>query len=224
MVVPQRALELASASDSLSDLAFQVLSEAICNGTLEPGETLRLDELRAWLGISRTPIREALARLSALGLVATQPGRYTKVTFPDATVRAETVELLGYQGGLLLRMTVGLLSDAELDTAVALLDVIKAAATVDDSAAWRLAIRRFLEHLWTAADSSVARRAMGDLPLVIDANIRDADVVPASPTERRDSFARLRDALVQRDPDTAERAFRMLYPPRSHHHADPESS
>lgn len=238
MVVPQRALDLASAPDSLSDLSFRALSEAICDGTLEAGETLRVDELRSWLGVSRTPIREALARLSALGLVATQPGRYTKVAYPDVTVHAETVELLGFQGGHLLRMTVGHLSEAEMETAIAHLDTIEAAATRGDSVVWCLSIRRFLEHLWDVADNSVARRVMGDLPLVIAANIRHAEVVPTDPSERQKSFSWLRQALIYRDPDAAERAFRQLYPARTpragelsgadrhlaHHHAEPESS
>lgn len=214
MAIPQRALDLASEPDSLSDLAFRTLSAAICDGTLESGETLRVDELRAWLGISRTPIREALARLSTLGLVSTRPGRYTKIVRPHVDVHAETVEFLGYQGALLLRMTAGRLSDAELELAFTLLDETEAAADLSDPVAWRSALRRFLEHLWAVADSSVARQVMGDFALVIDANLRHGDIVPADRSDRREGFVRLREALAQRDADYAEYAFRALYPPR----------
>lgn len=214
MVVPQRALELESDPDSLSDLAFRTLSTAICDGTLECGETLRVDELRAWLGISRTPIREALARLSTLGLVATQPGRYTRVVRPDVEVHAETLEFLGYQGALLIRMTAWRLSQAELDIALTLLEQTEAAADLADPVAWRSSLRRFLEHLWAVANSSVARQVMGDFTLVIDANLRHAEIVPADHVARREAFARLREALAQRDADYAEYAFRVLYPPR----------
>lgn len=39
------------------------------DGTLEPGERLNDEDLIAWLGVSRTPIREALSQLARAGLV-----------------------------------------------------------------------------------------------------------------------------------------------------------
>ena len=47
----------------LSDRAYAVLRSAIIDGTLAPGERLRDAELVERLGLSRTPIREAIARL-----------------------------------------------------------------------------------------------------------------------------------------------------------------
>jgi len=64
----------------LRDDAFVAIRAAIVDGTLAPGERLVDAELSAWLGVSRTPIREALARLDAAGLVQTRPGRYTIVS------------------------------------------------------------------------------------------------------------------------------------------------
>lgn len=67
----------------LRDDAYKALRKAIVDGTLAPGERLRDDELSRWLGVSRTPIREALARLEQAGLVQTQPGRHTIVSPVD---------------------------------------------------------------------------------------------------------------------------------------------
>ena len=53
----------------LRDTAYVALCDAIVDGTLAPGETLHDDELCAWLGLSRTPIRGALVRLEDEGLV-----------------------------------------------------------------------------------------------------------------------------------------------------------
>jgi DNA-binding GntR family transcriptional regulator len=64
----------------LRDDAFTAIRAAIVDGTLEPGERLVDAELSDWLGVSRTPIREALARLDAAGLVQTRPGRFTIVS------------------------------------------------------------------------------------------------------------------------------------------------
>ncbi len=64
----------------LREQAYISIRDAIVNGTLAPGETLRDPELEKWLGISRTPIREAIARLETAGLVHTLPGRSTAVS------------------------------------------------------------------------------------------------------------------------------------------------
>jgi Bacterial regulatory proteins, gntR family len=47
----------------LRDDVYISLRDAIVRGTLAPGERLRDAELATWLGVSRTPIREALLRL-----------------------------------------------------------------------------------------------------------------------------------------------------------------
>ncbi|WP_328320824.1 GntR family transcriptional regulator [Kribbella sp. NBC_00382] len=64
----------------LRDDAYRAIRDAIVDGTLAPGERLNDPDLVAWLGISRTPIREALARLEQSGLVQTKPGRFTIVS------------------------------------------------------------------------------------------------------------------------------------------------
>lgn len=63
----------------LRDSAYTTLCDAIVDGTLAPGELLHDDELCAWLGLSRTPVRGALARLESEGLVETAPQRFTRV-------------------------------------------------------------------------------------------------------------------------------------------------
>ncbi|TQR21330.1 GntR family transcriptional regulator [Psychrobacillus vulpis] len=55
--------------ESLADLAFKSIKDAIIAGKLEQEEELPEEKLAADLGISRTPIREALKRLAADGLV-----------------------------------------------------------------------------------------------------------------------------------------------------------
>lgn len=63
----------------LRDTAYETLCDAIVSGTLAPGETLHDGELCAWLGLSRTPVRGALARLEDEGLVQTAPQKFTRV-------------------------------------------------------------------------------------------------------------------------------------------------
>ena len=60
------------------DIAL-VIEEAIVSGELAPGSVLRQEQLSEQFNVSRTPIREALRRLAALGLVDFVPNRGVRV-------------------------------------------------------------------------------------------------------------------------------------------------
>ena len=61
------------------DQAYRMLRDAIVNGELAPGAVIRDAELAGQVGLSRTPVREALARLADEGLVETRPHAWTRV-------------------------------------------------------------------------------------------------------------------------------------------------
>ncbi|HWI30287.1 MAG TPA: GntR family transcriptional regulator [Microbacterium sp.] len=67
-----------------SDRAYATLLDEIQSGFLPPGAVLGEVEQAARLGVSRTPLREALGRLSADGLVAQQSARVLVVSGIDA--------------------------------------------------------------------------------------------------------------------------------------------
>ncbi|MGH3133584.1 MAG: GntR family transcriptional regulator, partial [Gaiellaceae bacterium] len=60
------------------DLAL-ALEEAIVSGEIPPGSVLRQEHLSEQFQVSRTPVREALRRLAALGLVTFEPNRGVRV-------------------------------------------------------------------------------------------------------------------------------------------------
>lgn len=68
-----------------SDRAYATLLDEIQGGMLAPGAVLGEVEQSTRLGVSRTPLREALARLAADGLVVQQSPRVTVVSEVDAT-------------------------------------------------------------------------------------------------------------------------------------------
>ena len=63
----------------LRDVVFHTLREAILKGDLKPGERLMELQLAAKLGVSRTPIREAIRMLEQEGLAVTVPRRGAEV-------------------------------------------------------------------------------------------------------------------------------------------------
>lgn len=73
----------APARASAKELALTQLQQWIIEGTLQPGEKLNDAELAAALGVSRTPVREALQLLEVQGLVQMFPGKDTRVTTID---------------------------------------------------------------------------------------------------------------------------------------------
>jgi DNA-binding GntR family transcriptional regulator len=64
----------------LRDRAYRILRDAIVTGELPPGAAIRDVDLAERVGLSRTPVREALARLADDGLVETKPHSWTRVT------------------------------------------------------------------------------------------------------------------------------------------------
>ena len=60
---------------TMHDLVFNTLMEDILSGRLKPGEKLNISEISERLGVSRTPVREALKQLMSVGLVENVPHR-----------------------------------------------------------------------------------------------------------------------------------------------------
>ena len=76
-----------------SDRAYRALREDIVTGSLPPGTVLGEVEQSQRLGISRTPLREAISRLTADGLAAPHTGRGVVVTSISPQTVTELFEL-----------------------------------------------------------------------------------------------------------------------------------
>jgi len=98
----------------LRDTAYAKLCEAIVDGTLTPGEPLHDDELCGWLGLSRTPVREALTRLRDERLVEMEPQRFTRVAPVCAADVHDVVPLLAVLHALATELSVPRLADRDL--------------------------------------------------------------------------------------------------------------
>ncbi|MEV0942130.1 GntR family transcriptional regulator [Micromonospora wenchangensis] len=73
--------------------AYEALRGAILSGAIRPRERLGEVELSRQFGVSRTPIREALRRLTAEGLVVFQPNRGARVAEWSLSDLQETYEI-----------------------------------------------------------------------------------------------------------------------------------
>lgn len=116
----------------LRDTVLGRLRDAIVDGTLAPDEQLRDAELAAWLGVSRTPVREALLELSRAGLVQTVPGRSTVVSPIDPAVLRDAQAVVGAMHALAVRTAVPLLTPGDLDAMRAANERFRAGRDADD--------------------------------------------------------------------------------------------
>jgi DNA-binding GntR family transcriptional regulator len=78
----------------LREQAFASLREAIVSGSLAPGATLVIDDLAATFGLSTMPVREAVKRLVADGLVEELPRRAHRVAVLTRRTALDVLEVV----------------------------------------------------------------------------------------------------------------------------------
>jgi len=113
--MPVPADKAALERDLLRDRAYTTLRDAIVDGTLAPGERLRDQELTEWLGLSRTPVRDALSRLEQDGLVETEPQRFTRVAPLDRRAARDAFPIVAAIHALAAELGVARLTGAGLE-------------------------------------------------------------------------------------------------------------
>ncbi|WP_159501836.1 GntR family transcriptional regulator [Microbacterium sp. 18062] len=99
----------------LRDEVFARLRDAIVDGTLAPDEQLRDTDIAAWLGVSRTPVREALLELGRSGLVRTLPGRATVVAPLDIRGVRDAQAVVAAMHRLAVEGAVPVLTDDDIE-------------------------------------------------------------------------------------------------------------
>jgi GntR family transcriptional regulator, rspAB operon transcriptional repressor len=76
-----------------SDSVYQILRDGILTQVFQPGERLNVKELADKLGVSQTPLKEAISRLAIEGLIDINPRSGTYVTSIDTDDIADTFEI-----------------------------------------------------------------------------------------------------------------------------------
>ncbi|MEV8099836.1 GntR family transcriptional regulator [Kitasatospora sp. NPDC085879] len=147
----------------LSDEVFQRLRDSIVRGELTPGEKVKDGELAERLGLSRTPVREALARLADIGLVESKPGVYTRITTLNRHDVAKTLAVLRSLDQLAVETAVPLMKPADLGRLRQANHDFKQAVATNDVEAALEADDRFHAVPVTVADNPVLSRVIEQL-------------------------------------------------------------
>lgn len=139
MALKLKATNLGS-MPSPADVIFDALREAIVEGELKDGETLRQDHIASMFNVSRIPVREALARLEEQGLVTTQRHKGAVVSSLSHEEIAEMFEFRALIEGEVIRHAVRVIGDRTLAEAKAFAEAF---AAETDSGKWAQLNRLF---------------------------------------------------------------------------------
>src|ERR1700754_5020420 len=141
---PRRGPRRAVRREQLSDEVAARLRADIMTGTLRPGTFIRLDETAAQLGVSITPVREALRTLRGEGMVQLEPHR-GHVVVP--LTRGDVEDIFWLQGIIakeLAATATEQITEAEIDDLERLNDAL--AATVEKGDVEEIASAEFAFH------------------------------------------------------------------------------
>lgn len=106
----------------LRDVVFNTLREAILKGELKPGERLMELQLAAKLGVSRTPIREAIRMLEQEGLAVTIPRKGAEVAKMTVKDMEDVLEIREALDELAARIACGKMTEDQFEKLVLVKD------------------------------------------------------------------------------------------------------
>jgi len=121
----------------LTEQVSQILTEAILDGTLGPGESLIETDLQKQLGVSRSPLREAFRDLEKKGLVTIVPRRGTIVKEITRTDLEENFPVRANLEGLAARQAYPRMTPDQLSEMAAALEGMKQVGEAGDSEGYR---------------------------------------------------------------------------------------
>lgn len=147
----------------LSDVAFDQLKDAIIREEILPLERIRDAELADRLGLSRTPVREAINRLIEIGLVESKPGSHTRVTDLTQQSVAMTLDVLQHLDRLAIEGAVPKLTKSDLAHARELNRVFAHAIASGNRADALRADHEFHRYLREASGNPVLSRVIAQL-------------------------------------------------------------
>jgi len=187
-----------------SGAATEVIRQAILDGRLEPGSRLKEEELARELGISRTPVREALLMLQAEGLVDATPNRGAIVRSHTADDLRDLYQLRALLEGYGARLAAGRISDEQVHELWASCYRFEALCGETDI---RALVRENLFFHNSVLDAAGSSRLSWMVRKVIETPLVYKSYIWYSPEQKRISahyHKQIAGALESHDPERAE--------------------
>jgi DNA-binding GntR family transcriptional regulator len=208
MTTIERLIDRYANAGTAAETAYAVLREAILRNILTPGARLRADELAKRLGVSKTPIREALRKLQAEDLIVVGAGNVLIVKVLSEKQLFEIYYTREALEGMAARLA------AENATQVDLANLRAVSSDLEEAFAQRnqRQVRHFAGEFALAVFRAAHNDYLYELLKSLSEKIRNQRTTTMSLAGRDREVVEfchdLFGAIEQRDPDAAERIAR----------------
>jgi DNA-binding GntR family transcriptional regulator len=192
----------------LVDEAALALREAILTGDLASGARLRQVQLAAQLGISRTPLREALMKLEQEGLIELLPGGGLRVALLNLDEAVELYDIREVLDGLAARLAAQRISERGLRDVARHLARMKDCLMRQDAHAWFVAHVAFHDEIFRAGGNGRLQALSSVVRLSIQ---RFHPVLLTTPNRLADAYrehSEIFEAIQVHDAEASERLAR----------------
>lgn len=196
--------EVVRSNRATPSLVADVLREAIVRGVLREGVQLRQDALATEFGVSRIPIREALRKLEAEGLVTMQPNRGAVVAELSGEEVQEIYEIRILLESAILRLALPQMSTELLRRAEKILDTIDAE---EDAVRWIDLNREFHLTLYAPANKPRLLQLINTLRANVDRYVNLYISLLDRRSDAQQEHREILKACRRRDQDDAVRAL-----------------
>lgn len=193
---------------SLNEQAYQAIKEAILTFKLEPGASLVESELAKQLGMSKTPVRDALLQLEREGLVTKVLFKGTYVSEISRQNITDIFEIRAVLEGLAARLAVQNVTDEDLRRAASIVDAHDATlreGNPDKTQQWN---KEFHELIIGLSGNNQLKVFLANLDDRLR-RFRTLSIYQRGQSEKSaEEHRKVLQALQKRDPDQAERMMR----------------
>jgi DNA-binding GntR family transcriptional regulator len=192
----------------VTDWVYEEVRQAIIELRLKPGEPLREATMADQLGVSKTPVREALARLEQEGLVETTSFKGAVVSGYSPEDLQEIYELRELLEGAAARAAATSASDDTLTRLRALVKESRELRAKDDLEGLAALLGAFDLAIYEQVANERIRALIENLKAHLARIGRLTEEIPGRVKASVEEHAAIVDAIAARDPDEAERAMR----------------
>jgi DNA-binding GntR family transcriptional regulator len=194
---------------SLADEVYKYLSDKIIAGKYSAGDWLRQEDISTQLGVSQTPVREALDRLVASGLAERVPYRGVRVPLLESKeiVDAFLLRLILETTGV--RLAANLIRPEEVQELAALIEKTEPLVTLEEMSTLRQLNKEFHTQLVDAAKSPLLAKlyeiATNSFPdwMLYEYIFRHPELLQTSLHSEYLEHKAIVDAIAAKDPDEA---------------------
>ena len=147
----------------LSDQVSLAITDGLLDGRFKPGDCLVENELSEMLGISRSPVREALVELHKAGLIIKRPGRRAVIRSWSTRDLEELFAVRALLEGYAARLAASRGGELELEALGEIVAEMRQAAKEEDFSSLVRLDLAFHEELWRLSGSTLLQSVLNGL-------------------------------------------------------------